>query len=92
MSSGEGRAGVRRGAPLALAVGQLPYGLGLAVFPTSCGDALAHTGKAQGIVTVAWNRKDASRQVVLVVDMYPLSPELEAAVRDLQVAAFCGGG
>lgn len=83
---------MRGGAPLALAVGQLPYGLGLAVFPTSCGDAWAHTGNAQDIVTVAWNPKNASRQVVLVVDTYPLSSELEAAVRDRQVAAFCGGG
>jgi hypothetical protein len=30
--------------------------------------------------------------VVLVVNTYPLSPELEAAVRDLQVAAFCVRG
>jgi hypothetical protein len=83
---------VRRGAPLALAEGQLRDGLGLAVLPTSCGDTWGHTGSAQGTVTVAWNRKDGSRQVVLVVDMYPLSPELEAAVRDLQVAAFCVRG
>ena len=53
--------------------GQLRYGLGLAVFPTSCGDAWGHTGNAQGTVTVAWNRKDASRQVVLVVNTYPLA-------------------
>jgi hypothetical protein len=59
----------------------LRHGLGLAVFPTSCGDAWGHTGNAQGTATVAWNRKDASRQVVLVVNTYPLSPELEAAVR-----------
>ena len=71
--------------------GALRYGLGLAVFPTSCGDAWGHTGNAQGTVTVAWNRRDASRQVVLVVNTYPLTPELEAAVRELEVAAFCEG-
>lgn len=69
--------------------GRLRYGLGLAVFPTRCGDAWGHTGNAQGTVTVAWNRPDASRQVVLVVNTYPLSPELEAAVHELQIAAFC---
>ncbi len=70
--------------------GSLRYGLGLAVFPTPCGDAWGHTGNVQGTVTVAWNRKDASRQVVLVVNTYPLSGDLEAAVRRLQIAAFCG--
>jgi hypothetical protein len=40
-------------------------------------------------VAVAWNTKDASRQVVLVVNAYPLSAELEAAVRRVQLAAFC---
>jgi len=69
--------------------GALRYGLGLAAFPTPCGDAWGHTGNAQGTVTVAWNRRDASRQVVLVVNTYPLSPELEAAVRELELAAFC---
>ena len=70
--------------------GRQRYGLGLAVFPTPCGDAWGHTGNVDGTVTVAWNRKDASRQVVLVVNTYPLSGELEAAVRRLQIAAFCG--
>ena len=66
------------------------YGLGLAVFSTPCGDAWGHTGNVQGTITVAWNRRDASRQVVLVVNTYPLSGELEASVRRLQMAAFCG--
>jgi D-alanyl-D-alanine carboxypeptidase len=66
------------------------YGLGLAVFSTPCGDAWGHTGNVQGTITVAWNRKDASRQIVLVVNTYPLSGELEAAVRRVQIAAFCG--
>jgi D-alanyl-D-alanine carboxypeptidase len=72
--------------------GSLRYGLGLAVFPTPCGDAWGHTGNVEGTITVAWNRRDASRQVVLVVNTYPLTGELEAAVRRLQIEAFCGAG
>ena len=67
--------------------GLLDYGL--AAFQTPCGTAWGHTGNAQGAITVAWNTPDASRQLVLVVNAYPLSSELEAAVRELQDAAFC---
>jgi D-alanyl-D-alanine carboxypeptidase len=70
--------------------GRQRYGLGLAVFPTPCGPAWGHTGNVNGTVAVAWNTRDASRQVVLVVNSYPLSAELEEAVRELQLAAFCG--
>jgi D-alanyl-D-alanine carboxypeptidase len=70
--------------------GRNRYGLGIAVFPTPCGPAWGHTGNVQGTVAVAWNTRDASRRVVLVVNTYPLSGELEAAVRRLQIAAFCG--
>ena len=62
----------------------------MAVFSTPCGDAWGHTGNVQGTVTVAWNRKDGLRQIVLAVNTYPLTGELEAAVRRLQIAAFCG--
>ena len=72
--------------------GSLRYGLGLAVFPTPCGDAWGHTGNAQGTITVAWNTRDASRQVIVVVNAYPLTGELEDAVRRLQLSAFCGMG
>jgi CubicO group peptidase (beta-lactamase class C family) len=71
--------------------GRQRYGLGIATFPTPCGAAWGHTGNVQGIVAVAWNTRDASRQVVLVVNTYPLSGELEAAVRQAQFEAFCGG-
>ena len=67
------------------------YGLGLATFPTPCGPAWGHTGNVQGTIAVAWNTKDASRQLVLVVNTYPLSAELEDAVRRAQLAAFCTG-
>lgn len=69
--------------------GRLQYGLGIATFPTPCGDAWGHTGNVQGTIVVAWNTKDATRQLVLVVNTYPLSGELEEAVRQVQDAAFC---
>jgi len=69
--------------------GRLRYGLGIATFPTPCAQAWGHTGNVQGTIAVAWNTKDASRQLVLVVNTYPLSAELEEAVRQVQDAAFC---
>jgi D-alanyl-D-alanine carboxypeptidase len=72
-----------------VSAGRLDYGLGIAAFRTPCGTAWGHTGNAQGTITVAWNTADASRQLVLVVNTYPLSSELETAVRELQDAAFC---
>jgi D-alanyl-D-alanine carboxypeptidase len=71
--------------------GRQRYGLGIATFPTPCGRAWGHTGNVQGTITVAWNTRDASRQVVLVVNTYPLPPGLEAAIRELMDAAFCDG-
>ncbi|HJS50049.1 MAG TPA: serine hydrolase domain-containing protein [Gaiellaceae bacterium] len=71
--------------------GRLRYGLGIAAVPTSCGSAWGHSGNVQGTIAVAWNTRDASRQLVLVVNTYPLSAELEKAVRRLQDAAFCSG-
>jgi D-alanyl-D-alanine carboxypeptidase len=73
-----------------LPAGRIRYGLGILAAPTPCGEAWGHSGNAQGTITVAWNTPDASRQLVLVVNAFPLSPELEAAVRELQMAAFCG--
>jgi D-alanyl-D-alanine carboxypeptidase len=69
--------------------GRQRYGLGIATFPTPCGPAWGHTGNILGTVTVVWNTRDASRQVVVVVNTYPLSPALEEAVRRVQLAAFC---
>jgi D-alanyl-D-alanine carboxypeptidase len=71
--------------------GSQRYGLGIATFQTPCGQAWGHTGNVLGTIAVAWNTKDASRQLVLVVNSYPLSSELEAEVRELQIAAFCSG-
>ena len=69
--------------------GRFEYGLGIFTFPTPCGPAWGHTGNAQGTITVAWNTRDASRQLVLVVNTYPLSAELEKAVLRVRDAAFC---
>lgn len=71
--------------------GSLRYGLGIAAFSTPCGTAWGHTGNVLGTISVAWNTRDASRQVVLVINTYPLSAELEEAVRETQIEAFCGG-
>ena len=71
--------------------GRLRYGLGIATVPTSCGPAWGHSGNVQGMIVVAWNTRDASRQLVLAVNTYPLSAELDSAVRRLQDAAFCSG-
>jgi D-alanyl-D-alanine carboxypeptidase len=72
--------------------GRNRYGLGLAAFPTPCGTAWGHTGNVGGYVTIAWNTRNASRQLVLMINTYPLTPELEAALRHAQTAAFCGSG
>ena len=72
-----------------VSAGRLQYGLGIATFPTPCELAWGHTGNVQGTIAVAWNTKDATRQLVLVVNTYPLSAELEEAVRQLHDAAFC---
>ena len=66
------------------------YGLGLAVYDTPCGDAWGHTGNLNGVLTVAWNTRDARRQVVLVANEYPLSAAADTALRRAAVAAFCG--
>jgi D-alanyl-D-alanine carboxypeptidase len=70
--------------------GRLGYGLGIATFPTPCGEAWGHTANVLGTIVVAWNTRDASRQMVLVVNSYPHSPELERAVLRTESAAFCG--
>lgn len=65
------------------------YGLGVAIFATPCGRVWGHTGNVSGVVTAVWNTRDASRQVVLVANAYPLSPDQDEAVRGALEAAFC---
>ena len=45
------------------------YGLGLELFPTSCGDALGHNGVVPGYMTFAFSSGDGSRQAVLMVNL-----------------------
>ena len=72
--------------------GRLQFGLGIATFPTprSAGRG-SHVQRPGHATVVAWNTKDALRQLVLVVNTYPLSAELEEAVRRVQDAASCLG-
>jgi D-alanyl-D-alanine carboxypeptidase len=45
------------------------YGLGLELFPTSCGNALGHNGVVPGYMTYAFSSGDGSRQAVLMVNL-----------------------
>lgn len=65
------------------------YGLGVTVFPTPCGPAWGHTGNVNGTVTSVWSTGDGSRQAVLMANVYPLTPGLEAAFGRARAAAFC---
>jgi D-alanyl-D-alanine carboxypeptidase len=65
------------------------YGLGLAIFSTPCGKAWGHTGNINGHVTAAWNTLDASRQVVMFGNAFPLSASADATFRRGLEAAFC---
>jgi D-alanyl-D-alanine carboxypeptidase len=68
------------------------YGLGLAIFETPCGAVVGHTGNINGQVTAAWNTRDASRQLVLMVNAFPLSAHADATVRGALESAFCARG
>lgn len=64
------------------------YGLGLARFETDCGPVVGHTGNLLGTVTVVWTRGD--RVLVAAANVFPLTPEQEAAFQLLLERAFCG--
>jgi D-alanyl-D-alanine carboxypeptidase len=65
------------------------YGLGLARFlQTPCGPVVGHTGNLLGTISVVWTR--AERLLVLAANVYPLTPEQEAALERLLGRAFCG--
>ncbi|NUR77957.1 MAG: beta-lactamase family protein [Thermoleophilia bacterium] len=69
---------------------QSRYGLGLAVYRTRCGLAWGHTGNLNGVLTIAWSRRDGSRQAVVVANVYPLAAAADLALRRAAVTAFCG--
>ena len=64
------------------------YGLGLARFETECGPVVGHTGNLLGTLTVVWARGD--RVLVVAANVFPLTPEQEAALQLLLGRAFCG--
>ena len=67
------------------------YGLGLELFPTSCGNALGHNGVVPGYMTFAFSSGDGGRQAVLMVNLDSGSFPKEAASRffPLLDKAFC---
>jgi D-alanyl-D-alanine carboxypeptidase len=69
------------------------YGLGLELFPTSCGNALGHNGIVPGYMTYAFSNGDGSRQAVLMVNLDSTSFPKTAGPRFFQliVKAFCSG-
>ena len=64
------------------------FGLGLVRFETECGTAVGHTGNVLGTVTVVWAR--GGRVLVAAANVFPLTPDQEAAFQRLLVRAFCG--
>lgn len=68
--------------------GDARYGLGLARFDTDCGPVVGHTGNLLGTLTVVWTRGD--RVLVVAANVYPLTPDQEAALQRLLERAFCG--
>jgi len=65
------------------------YGLGLNAFPTSCGTAVGHTGNVEGYVSVLVARPAAGRVVVIMANMFPLSPEADETIHRLLDEAVC---
>jgi D-alanyl-D-alanine carboxypeptidase len=67
-----------------------PYGLGLFSVPTSCGEAWGHNGALAGYNANAYASEDGKRQVVVLVNRYPLDQRAQAAVDRVLDAAYCG--
>ena len=65
------------------------YGLGLNAFSTSCGTAVGHTGNVGGYVSVLVARPAAGRVVVIMANMFPLSPEADETIHRLLDEAVC---
>jgi D-alanyl-D-alanine carboxypeptidase len=64
------------------------YGLGVARLPTGCGSMIGHTGNILGTVSIVGKRGD--RLLVVVANVYPLTPAQEAALRELLDRGLCG--
>jgi D-alanyl-D-alanine carboxypeptidase len=67
------------------------YGLGLELFPTSCGDALGHNGVVPGYMTFAFSSGNGRHQAVLMVNLDSASFSKAAGTQFFQLLdkAFC---
>ena len=66
------------------------FGLGLqreGRFP--CGEAWGHDGELPGYEAFAWNTKDGTRQIVVLINTSGLSENAAQALTDLLVTAYC---
>jgi D-alanyl-D-alanine carboxypeptidase len=67
-------------------------GSGLGLFETglSCGRVWGHEGTAFGYKTIAYSSRDATRQIVVMVNDSPPSPVVANALERLVDTAYCG--
>ncbi|MEU4288825.1 serine hydrolase domain-containing protein [Kribbella sp. NPDC026596] len=68
------------------------WGLGLLRETFPCGEAWGHDSEIPGYTTAAWNSKDGTRQVVVVVNMdgFPHDHPVPTAMRNVLAKAYCG--
>lgn len=65
------------------------YGLGLVAYTFACGTAWGHTGNLLGYITAAYSTPDRSRQIVMMVNSFPLPAAAHRAFRRALERAFC---
>jgi D-alanyl-D-alanine carboxypeptidase len=66
------------------------YGLGLSrEGHLPCGDAWGHDGDVPGYLTMAFNSKDATRQIVVVVNSDSLTKRAQQALNKVLMTAYC---
>jgi hypothetical protein len=68
------------------------YGLGLAQFPSPCGQLCSNGGDIVGYNSSAYSSKDSKRQFVLFVNLDEMSftKEISGALSRVTATAFCG--
>jgi D-alanyl-D-alanine carboxypeptidase len=67
------------------------YGLGLELFPTSCGDALGHNGVSPGYMSFALSSEDGRHQALLMANLDSSSFSKHAGTQFFRVLdrAYC---
>jgi D-alanyl-D-alanine carboxypeptidase len=66
------------------------WGLGLLRESFPCGKAWGHDAENPGYTTAAWNTKNGTRQVVVVVNSnYSHDEPVSRAMRELLTTAYC---